>query len=130
LPTHLIQSELFGHEKGTFTGAHQHKIGRMEAAQSGTLFLDEIADLPLDLQANLARAAGQGDQAAGFEPLREAVAKGHFREDLYYRLNVINLQAPPLRDRQGDVELLAQALLDQFSWEAGGSDAFFFSCYV
>lgn len=136
LPPHLIQSELFGHEKGAFTGAYQRKIGHMEAAQGGTLFLDEIADLPLDLQANLLRVlqdkvierlgSSQPIQldirviAATHINLREAVANGHFREDLYYRLNVINLQAPPLRDRQGDVELLAQALLNQFSWEAGG----------
>jgi len=136
LPTHLIQSELFGHEKGAFTGAHQRKIGRMEAAHGGTLFLDEIADLPLDLQSNLLRVlqdkvierlgSSQPIQldirviAASHIKLQEAVAKGHFREDLYYRLNVINLLAPPLRDRQGDLELLAQALLSQFSWETGG----------
>ena len=135
LPTHLIQSELFGHEKGAFTGAHQRKIGRMEAAHGGTLFLDEIADLPLDLQANLLRVlqdkvierlgSSQPIQldirviAATHIKLQEAVSKGHFREDLYYRLNVIHLVAPPLRDRQGDVELLAQALLGQFSREAG-----------
>jgi transcriptional regulator with PAS, ATPase and Fis domain len=108
----------------------------MEAAHGGTLFLDEIADLPLDLQANLLRVLqdkvierrgpSQLTQvdirviAASHIKLQEAVAKGHFREDLYYRLNVINLVAPPLRDRQGDVELLAQALLGQFSWETGG----------
>lgn len=136
LPTHLIQSELFGHEKGAFTGAYQRKIGHMEAAQGGTLFLDEIADLPLDLQANLLRVlqdkvierlgSSQPIQldirviAATHINLQEAVAKGHFREDLYYRLNVINLQAPPLRDRQGDVELLAQALLGQFSGDNSG----------
>ncbi|MHB1213485.1 MAG: sigma-54 dependent transcriptional regulator [Thiobacillus sp.] len=136
LPTHLIQSELFGHEKGAFTGAHQRKVGRMEAASGGTLFLDEIADLPLDLQATLLRVLqdkvierlGSTRQiqldirviAASHVNLEEAVAKGRFREDLYYRLNVIHLVAPPLRDRQGDVEVLAQALLDQFSWETGG----------
>jgi DNA-binding NtrC family response regulator len=136
LPTHLIQSELFGHEKGAFTGAHQRKIGRMESAQGGTLFLDEIADLPLDLQATLLRVlqdkvierlgSSQSIQldirviAASHINLKEAVAKGLFREDLYYRLNVINLQAPPLRDRQGDVELLAHNLLEKFSWETGG----------
>jgi DNA-binding NtrC family response regulator len=136
LPTHLIQSELFGHEKGAFTGAYQRKIGRMEAAQGGTLFLDEIADLPLDLQANLLRVlqdkvierlgSSQPIQldirviAATHINLRDAVAKGRFREDLYYRLNVINLQAPPLRERQGDVELLAQALLGQFAGDNGG----------
>jgi len=136
LPTHLIQSELFGHEKGAFTGAHQRKIGRMEAAQGGTLFLDEIADLPLDLQATLLRVlqdkvierlgSSQPIQldirviAASHIDLQEAVAQGLFREDLYYRLNVIHLVAPPLRDRQGDLELLAQALLGQFSLESGG----------
>ena len=136
LPPHLIQSELFGHEKGAFTGAHQRKIGRLEAAQDGTLFLDEIADLPLNLQATLLRVlqdkvierlgSSQPIQldiriiAASHIDLQEAVAKGHFREDLYYRLNVINLTAPPLRDRQGDVELLAQALLERFSRETSG----------
>lgn len=136
LPTHLIQSELFGHEKGAFTGAYQRKIGRMEAAEGGTLFLDEIADLPLNLQANLLRVlqdkvierlgSSQPIQldirviAATHINLRDAVAKGHFREDLYYRLNVINLQAPPLRERQGDVELLAQVLLGQFAGDNGG----------
>ena len=136
LPTHLIQSELFGHEKGAFTGANQRKIGRMEAAQGGTLFLDEIADLPLDLQANLLRVLqdrvierlGSTRQihldvriiAASHVDLKDAVAEGRFREDLYYRLNVINLLVPPLRDRQGDLELLAQTLLERFSWESGG----------
>jgi len=136
LPTHLIQSELFGHEKGAFTGAYQRKIGRMEAAQGGTLFLDEIADLPLNLQATLLRVLQDkvierlGSTrpiqldirviAASHADLQEGVAKGHFREDLYYRLNVINLLAPPLRDRQGDVELLAQAFLNTFAWETGG----------
>jgi DNA-binding NtrC family response regulator len=136
LPTHLIQSELFGHEKGAFTGAHQRKIGRMEAAQGGTLFLDEIADLPLDLQATLLRVlqdkvierVGSTQQiqldirviAASHINLQDAVAEGRFREDLYYRLNVIHLVAPPLRDRQGDLEVLAQSLLQQFSWESGG----------
>jgi DNA-binding NtrC family response regulator len=136
LPAHLIQSELFGHEKGAFTGAHQRKIGRVEAAQGGTLFLDEIADLPLSLQANLLRVlqdrvierlgSTQRIQldirvvAASHVDLREAVARGEFREDLYYRLNVINLVVPPLRDRQGDVELLAQALLEKFSRETLG----------
>jgi DNA-binding NtrC family response regulator len=136
LPTHLIQSELFGHEKGAFTGAHQRKIGRIEAAHGGTLFLDEIADLPLNLQSNLLRVLqdkvierlGSTQQiqldirviAASHIDLQEAVAKGQFREDLYYRLNVIHLVVPPLRDRQGDVELLAQALLDQFSGETRG----------
>ena len=136
LPPHLIQSELFGHEKGAFTGAHQRKIGRIEAADGGTLFLDEIADLPLSLQANLLRVlqdkvierlgSTQSVQldirvlAASHVDLLDAVAKDLFREDLYYRLNVVKLVVPPLRDRHGDIELLAQALLDKFSWETLG----------
>ena len=136
LPTHLIQSELFGHEKGAFTGAHQRKIGRMEAAQGGTLFLDEIGDLPLELQSNLLRVlqdkviqrVGSSEPlqldirviAASHIDLKDAISKGHFREDLYYRLNVINLHAPPLRDRQDDIVALAQALLEKFSAENGG----------
>lgn len=135
LSPHLIQRELFSHEKGALTDAPQRLIGRMEAAHGGTLFLDEIADLPLNLQAILLRALqdkvidrpGSRQQipldiraiAASHINLHDSVAKGLFREDLYYRLNVIHLLAPPLRDRQGDVELLAQTLLDKFSWETG-----------
>ena len=133
LPTNLIQTELFGHEKGAFTGAHQRKIGRMEAANGGTIFLDEIGDLPLELQVNLLHVlqdkvierVGSTQKiqldvrviAASHVDLEQAVGLGRFREDLYYRLNVIHLKVPPLRERDGDVELLAQAFFEKFSSE-------------
>jgi DNA-binding NtrC family response regulator len=124
LPANLIQSELFGHEKGAFTGAQQRKLGRLEAASGGTIFLDEIGDLPLDMQVNLLRVLqnrsierlGSHQEiqldvrviAASNVDLELAVAQGRFREDLYYRLNVIRLHTPPLRERESDVELLAR----------------------
>lgn len=131
LPTHLIQSELFGHEKGSFTGAFQRKIGRIEAASGGTVFLDEIGDLPLELQVNLLRFLQEktieriGSNrvihvdvrvvAATNADLENAVREGRFREDLYYRLNVLRLQIPPLRERERDIELLAKTFLEEFS---------------
>ncbi|EKE75964.1 two component sigma-54 specific, Fis family transcriptional regulator [Gallaecimonas xiamenensis 3-C-1] len=131
LPDTLIQSELFGHEKGAFTGAMRRKLGRLEMAQGGTLFLDEIGDLPLEQQVNLLRflqegtierLGGEGSVpldvrviAATHVNLEEAVAKGRFREDLYYRLNVLNMLVPPLRERIGDVELLARFFFQKFS---------------
>lgn len=131
LPKDLIQAELFGHEKGAFTGADRRKIGRIEAAQNGTLFLDEIGDLPLDMQVNLLRflqektidRVGGTTQipvdvrviAATHVNLERAVEEGRFREDLYYRLNVLHLDMPPLRDREEDIELLANHLLHQFA---------------
>jgi DNA-binding NtrC family response regulator len=130
LPPTLIQSELFGHEKGAFTGAGERKMGKIEAAQEGTVFLDEIGDLPLELQANLLRFLQEktieriGSRqtlaidarviAATHVDLEEAVGQGRFREDLYYRLNVLYLKLPPLRERAGDVELLAEAFLKKF----------------
>lgn len=133
LPPALIQSELFGHEKGSFTGAHERKIGKLEAAQGGTVFLDEIGDLPLLLQSNLLRFLQEktiervGSRqsltvdarviAATHVELEQAVKGGAFREDLYYRLNVLNINLPPLRERTGDVELLANAFLKKFSRE-------------
>lgn len=133
LPTHLIQTELFGHEKGAFTGAHQRKIGHMEAANGGTIFLDEIGDLPLELQVNLLHVlqdkvierVGSTKKiqlnvrviAASHVDLEHAVEQGRFREDLYYRLNVIHLKVPPLRERDGDVGLLAQNFFEKFSNE-------------
>lgn len=133
LPNGLIQSELFGHEKGAFTGASQRKIGRIESAHKGTVFLDEIGDLPLELQANLLRflqektierVGGSGNVrvdvrviAATHVDLEAAVADGRFREDLYYRLNVLRLKTPSLRERQGDIELLAKYFFEKFSYE-------------
>ena len=127
IPGNLLESELFGHERGAFTGAVAAKPGLFELAHGGTLFLDEIATLPLDLQPKLLRAleartirrvGGQQTRAidvrvigATHADLAGAVARGEFREDLYYRLNVVALTLPPLRDRDGDVELLAETFL-------------------
>jgi DNA-binding NtrC family response regulator len=130
LPGTLVQSELFGHEKGAFTGAYQRKAGSIEAAAGGVIFLDEIGDLPLDLQANLLRflqertivRLGSSQRipidvrviAATHVDLQDAVAKGRFREDLYYRLNVLHLDVPPLRERPGDIEPLAMECMRAF----------------
>lgn len=130
LPPNLIQSELFGHEKGSFTGAYQRKIGSIESAAGGVVFLDEIGDLAMDLQANLLRflqertimRVGSTQPipidvrviAASHVDLRRAVTLGQFREDLYYRLAVLHLEVPPLRARQGDVVLLAKAMFEKF----------------
>jgi DNA-binding NtrC family response regulator len=136
LPASLIQSELFGHEKGSFTGAHERKIGFTEAAASGTLFLDEVGDLPLDLQVNLLRFLQEGTIervgsrekihvdarviAATHVDLEQAVENKRFREDLYYRLNVLNMRMPSLRERDGDIELLGRYFFDQFANERNG----------
>lgn len=130
LPANLVQSELFGHERGSFTGATARRIGHFEAADGGTVFLDEIGDLPLDAQTNLLRVLQEGTidrvgscqsvkvdvrvLAATHVDLEKAVAQGRFREDLFYRLNVLRLRMPPLRERTGDIELLAQHFLDAF----------------
>ncbi len=134
LPANLIQSELFGHEKGAFTGAYQRKIGRLEAATGGTIFLDEIGDLPKPLQVNLLRILqeqvierlGSNREinlnvrmiAASHVNLELAVQAGTFREDLYYRLNVLGLKSPPLREREYDVEILATHFFEKFSAES------------
>lgn len=131
LPEHLVQAELFGHEKGAFTGAHCRKIGRIEAAMGGTLFLDEIGDLPLPLQVNLLRflqeetieRLGGNDTlyidarviAATHKDLQEEVKAGEFREDLYYRLNVLSIEVPDLKEREGDIELLANFFFRKFT---------------
>jgi len=130
LPEQLLESELFGHEKGAFTGAVRTKPGLMETADRGTLFLDEIGEMPLGLQAKLLRALQErqirrvGGTAlvdvdvrvvsASNRDLRAAAAKGDFRDDLYYRVNVIAIDLPPLRDREGDVELLTHAFLERY----------------
>ncbi|RAR59551.1 DNA-binding NtrC family response regulator [Onishia taeanensis] len=134
LPTHLIQSELFGHEKGAFTGAVKRKIGRIEATQGGTLFLDEIGDLPLEMQVNLLRFLEDhkiqriGDTAeisvdvrvlaATHVDLNKAIEEGKFREDLYHRLNVLHISVPPLRERSQDIGLISDHFFDKFSGEA------------
>jgi DNA-binding NtrC family response regulator len=131
IPANLLESELFGHEKGAFTGAIGMKPGLMELAHGGTVFLDEIGNLPLELQPKLLRAlegneirrvGGQQTRkvdiriiGATHVDLKAAVARGEFREDLYYRLNVVQLVLPPLRDRGEDVELLARTFVTRLA---------------
>ncbi len=131
----LLESELFGHEKGSFTGATQRKVGRFEMAHGGTLFLDEISEIPLDLQVKLLRVLQErelervgGNQTiqvdirlivATNRDLKEKVSNGTFREDLFYRLNVVNIHVPPLREREGDIPLLAGHFLERFSRQMG-----------
>lgn len=138
IPTTLISSELFGYEKGAFTGAVARKIGRIEAAENGTVFLDEIGDLPLETQVHLLRFLQEKTIervgscksimtntrviAATNINLRQAVAERRFREDLYYRLNVLTLALPPLRERGDDVQLLAKFFLQRFAEELGRPD--------
>ena len=135
LPANLIESELFGHEKGAFTGAIAKKIGRFELADGGTIFLDEIGDLPLELQAKLLRVLQEGELerignpntmkvdvrviAATNRDLESAIEKGDFREDLFYRLNVFPLQSPALRDRKEDIPLLVKHFCEKLSVKVG-----------
>ncbi len=131
----LLESELFGHEKGAFTGADAIRRGKIELAQDGTLFLDEIGDVSLKLQMDLLRVLEQREFrrvgghdlipinsriiAATNRDLKKAIAEGHFREDLYYRLNVISIHIPPLRDRREDIPLLVEHFVDKFNMEMG-----------
>ncbi len=133
LPETLVESELFGHEKGAFTGAERFKKGRFELAEGGTLFLDEIGDLPLQTQIKLLRVLQEREfeRVGGTETIKtnirlitatnknleEAIAKGEFREDLYYRLNVFSIFLPPLRERRSDVLLLAEHFLEKYEAE-------------
>ena len=129
LPESLLEAELFGHEKGAFTDAHKEKRGRFELADGGTLFLDDIDDMPLPVQVKLLRVLQErnferlgGERtldidirivAATKAPLRDLVREGRFREDLFYRINVVPVRLPPLRERTGDVPLLAQHLIER-----------------
>jgi two-component system response regulator HydG len=134
VPT-LIESELFGHVKGAFTGADRNKEGLLASAEGGTVFLDEIGELPLDLQAKLLRALQEKEVrpvgatqakpisarvlAATNRDLAAMVEQGRFRKDLYFRLNVVNLRIPPLRDRRGDIATLAMHFLGRMQNESG-----------
>ncbi len=135
LPANLIESELFGHEKGAFTGSHAKHIGRFEVANGGTFFLDEIGELPLELQGKLLRVLQDGEFerlgsthtikvdtriiAATNRNLEEEVRKGRFREDLWYRLNIFPITMPPLRDRQDDIPLLVEFYVGKIAKRMG-----------
>jgi DNA-binding NtrC family response regulator len=138
IPAELIESELFGHERGAFTGAHGRKKGMFELADGGTLFLDEIGDMSVGAQAKVLRALQSGEitrvgsersiavdvrvLAATNKDLESEVAKGAFRDDLYFRLNVVPIRSPALRERVEDIPLLAQAFFKQFCREYGGKE--------
>ena len=135
LPANLIESELFGHERGAFTGAMEKKIGRFELADNGTIFLDEIGELPVALQSKLLRVLQEGEFerlgnpktmkvdvrviAATNRNLKEAIEKKEFREDLFYRLNVFQIVAPPLRERKEDIPLLVKHFVKKYSGKMG-----------
>ena len=135
IPRDLIASELFGHEKGAFTGAMQRRIGKFELAEGGTIFLDEVGELSTDTQIALLRVLQEreiervgGRQlirvdvrviAATNRDLKAAVASGAFRQDLFYRLNVFPLEVPPLRERRADIALLVEYFIDRYGRKAG-----------
>lgn len=135
IPSNLVESDLFGHERGAFTGAFDRHVGKFMTANGGTIFLDEISELPLESQVKLLRVLQDGEIqpvgarmpsqvdvrviAATNKRLLEEVEAGRFREDLYYRLNVVQLTIPPLRDRAGDIPALARHLLDRIAAQPG-----------
>jgi two-component system response regulator AtoC len=135
LPETLIESELFGHEKGAFTGAVAQRKGRFEQAHKGTIFLDEVGEITLPVQKKLLRVLQEGEiervggtgivkvdvrvVAATNRDLLDEVKQGNFREDLYYRLNVINIHMPPLRERRGDIPILIEHFLDKYRYKPG-----------
>ena len=135
IPKDLMESELFGHEKGAFTGAQVMRRGRFEQAEGGTLFLDEIGDMPLDMQTRLLRVLSDGHFyrvggnqsvkanvrviAATHQNLEKLVREGAFREDLFHRLNVIRLKLPSLRERPEDIPVLARHFLKQSALQLG-----------
>ena len=135
LPETLLESELFGHEKGAFTGAAERRLGRFELADTGTLFLDEIGEIPPAHPGEAAAGAREPRRSSGWaasqpikvdvrvvaatnRPLRDAVALGEFRDDLYYRLNVLNIYLPPLRERREDIPLLVRRFIREFARRA------------
>jgi two-component system response regulator PilR (NtrC family) len=136
IPTELMESELFGHKRGSFTGAVADKKGLVQSAEGGTLFLDEVADLPLHMQVKLLRVVqektvrpvGEAREeivdvrilSATHKNLSDLVAQGHFREDLFYRINVIELRVPALRERSGDIREIAEAIVDRLARRANG----------
>jgi transcriptional regulator with GAF, ATPase, and Fis domain len=135
LPANLIESELFGREKGAFTGSHERQIGRFELADNGTLFLDEVGEMPMELQSKLLRVVQDGEFERLGSPktikvnvriiastnrnLEEEIRKGRFREDLFYRLNVFPITIPPLRQRKEDIPLLVDYFVAKFNKKIG-----------
>src|SRR5690242_942556 len=135
IPSELMESEFFGHRRGSFTGAVSDKVGLIQSAEGGTLFLDEIADLPLHMQVKLLRVIQEktvrpiGEQrempidvrilSATHKNLAELVAESRFREDLYYRINVIEIRVPPLRERRDDIRPLAESILARLEKRIG-----------
>jgi two-component system nitrogen regulation response regulator GlnG len=143
IPIELLESELFGYEKGAFTGADHKKIGRFEQAHKATLFLDEIGDMPYETQTRILRVLSSGEfyRIGGSDPvkvdvriiaatnqnLNEKVRSGAFREDLFHRLNVIRIALPPLRDRKEDIPMLTNFFFEKFSEEVKSESKFLYS---